>query len=120
MENLAINENTTDIDLDKLLVDRDWAKIKSIYQKEVEKAEIWMKEALEKPLKDKSMYSISNQMLTDAYFKNKEQEKLVHFALQKDIIKKKYYSAKVLSKITFGKTRKKYKELRKFNIENFK
>jgi hypothetical protein len=126
------SENNTDDTLSNYGINNCY--FKSIYQKEVEKAEQWTKEALEKPIKVKDKYAVSNQLITDAHFKTKELEKLIQFSLQKDVLTKKYYTAKVLSKITFGKTRKKYKELRnqlkpiyseirkqsKFNIDFFK
>lgn len=113
LDNLVIKENMENIEIDKLSIERDWASARAIYQKEVKKAEIWLKNVLETPVKNKESFELSNKVLVDCNIKNKQLEKLVYYSFQKDIIKRKYLTAKILSKITFGKTRKKYKTLRK-------
>lgn len=132
-ENLSIDESSNNIEMEKLFEPKDFSKAKKNIAKEIEKAEFWLKNAIEQPKKDNSKYEISNQIIQNQLFKTNDLEKRLNLIAQKEEIKKKYYTAKVLSKITFGKMRKKYKELKnrlkpihkqmrqhsKFNFEYF-
>lgn len=112
-ENLAIGEDSKDIDFDKLLKPRNYKKAKEIINKEVEKAEQWMKNALEKQARDNSKFVLSNQIFQSKICSEQKIERQLNLLSMEKSIKKQYFTAKVLSKITFGKTRKKYKELKK-------
>ena len=101
------------VDFNKILIERNWNEINSNIQKEISKAQEWLKNALEKPVKDKSQYDslnylfIQNLLIEDKYAEN------IKLLANKDNIFKKYYRYKILSKILFGEKRKHYKQKQK-------
>ena len=130
---ISIDENTQNIDVDVLTAHKDFSNAKRIIANEVTKAENWIKASLEKSKSLNPQYIIPNEVIQTQRYKINDLEKKIQLLSQKDEIKKRYYLAKVLCKLTFGKKRKKYKEIRnklkpiyselrkfsKFNIENF-
>lgn len=108
------------LDFDKILAERNWKEINENIQKEIQKAEEWMKNALEKQPKDKSEYDDINFLNIKIQLNKLEYDKKIKLLAGKDDLKKCCLKYKILSKILMGKPRKKYKELYKKNKQLLK
>lgn len=102
-----------ELNFDKILKEYNWNEINSNIQKEISKAEDWLKNALEKPVKDKSQYDSLNYLFTQNMLNEEKYKADIKLLANKDNIFKKYYKYKILSKILFGKKRKHYKQKQK-------
>ena len=105
MENNSIGRFEKELDFEKIFVKRDWEKINKIIEKEVKRAEVWMKQALDAPVKDKSSYAMTNFLIS----KSLVDEGTAGICSNKARILSKYFYYKLLSKIFPGKKRSYYK-----------
>ena len=104
-ENNSIGQYETDLNFDKIFVKRDWEKINKIIAREVKRAEEWMQQAINMPVKDKINYDIENFMIAQSLL---DKEKLL-ICTNKTKFITKYTKYKILSNILFGKKRQYYK-----------
>lgn len=116
---------------EKLFVNRNWDEINRIIDFEVTKAENWAKNVLDCPNTDKSEYDslnylcVHNQLsierlnsankslsakLKKLEKQNSANKELLNILSDKNRVILKYYRYKILSKISFGKSRKHYKD----------
>ena len=110
IKNKTVSKNSLkkQIDFDTLLTPTDWNFVNEKIKKEVEVAEKWMNKALNKEKEIKTA-PLPNFL--------EEQERLTILALYKAKIYKNYYKYKILSNITFGNKKQRYKiKLHKFKI----
>ncbi len=105
INNKTINKYTVNINYDELLAPLNWDFINNKIEEEREKAEMWMKEALEK---EKIVKQICPNFLENNQLKER---KILSLLMQKDKIKRKYYKYKILSLVFFFV--KKFKQKRK-------
>lgn len=94
------------VDLENILSKEiDWDKINKIKENEITRSKKWLSDALSAPIKEKnSMYDILENVITAQHTLKRQVE------LPK--LKRQLIWSKLLSKICFGKKRKKYKEKR--------
>ena len=104
-ENNSLRQYETDLNFDKIFVKRDWEKINKIIAREVKRAEEWMQQAINMPVKDKINYDIENFMIAQSLL---DKEKLL-ICTNKTKFITKYTKYKILSNILFGKKRQYYK-----------
>ena len=91
----------------------DYNLVNPIVEQEKKHALLWLKSAMERDIKQRPLSNLMiNYIANDLFFKNYE-FKLVLDILNYPKYLHKYRKYKILSKITWGKTRKKYKEKRK-------
>lgn len=99
------------LDFDKIFVKRNWNEINNNIQKEIKRAEEWLKNALEKQAKDKSEYDDVNFMYIKNQLDKQDFDRKIKLLASKDKLERYHLKYKFLSKILFGKSRKKYREL---------
>ena len=112
-----IKPNAADIGKDDLCLNYDWNSINSKITEECQRAEEWMRAALNTPVKkrhdDTLNYLIAKDGMTSSGSDNiASLNKDIRLLAQKEKIFRKYYRYKILSKILFGKKRKHYKQKR--------
>ena len=112
---LGITNNTVfngqDFDIDKVCISYDWNKINKTIQDEKNKAETWLKRAIEQPLNVHHSNMISNMILTEQFLlkqKAYRNDTVLSYLLNKRDIKIKYFKYRILSKILWGERRKHY------------
>lgn len=115
IENNSLGEYDK-INFNKIFIERDWEKINKKIENEIKKAERWLKKAIDSSPKDNSEYDFQNYLLIKSSIKELELQRKLRLLKNKDKYLRKYYLYKVLSSISFGKSRKKVKEkLNKYN-----
>ncbi len=112
IENNSIGIFEKNLDFDKIFVKRDWEKINKIIERETKRAENWMKEALNTPVKDKSSFQASNFIISKTLLDKEQLDEKFYICLNKNKIIRKYLKYKILSKILTGKKRHYYENKR--------
>ena len=97
--------DTDDVDIKKIISKQiDWNLVNQIINKEAVRSRDWLVDALNTPVKNKDpMFEMLETFII-------QQEKILNKQIRLPEIKKKYIQYKILSKICFGKKRKKYKQ----------
>ena len=103
--NNSIFEFDTNLDFEKIFVDRNWNDINSKIEFKIQEAEEWLKKELEQPTIDNSNHDIINYLIRQQLLNNEKEHLLKN--RKKTIFK--YYKYKLLSNIVFGKKKRRYK-----------
>ncbi len=116
---LNIQDNSVssyqEADFDKILIKNNWDEINDNIKKEVQKAEMWLQNALNQETINKEQYDFLNYLYFKMHTNKKAYDKKIKLLADKDKIKKEYIKNKILSKILFGKYKKLYKQQYKIN-----
>lgn len=117
--NLGIEDNSIGeydrIDYNKIFIPRDWENINKKIEEEVQKAELWLKSAIDKETKDNSEYDLQNFLLTKQYLNNLETKKHLQLLRDKDKLLFKFYQYKLLNTLTGGKIKNINNKFEKYN-----
>lgn len=107
----SINEkNAPNLDIENIIKDYDWDSINQTVSLEIKKAADWLKTAINRQKEDKVQdMDFLNYFVSKTLFDKENLEKKIKYLYCKDKITRRYYRYKILSKITFGKIKKKYK-----------
>lgn len=104
------------INFEKIFIKRDWEQINKKIEEEVLKAEQWMKNALENPVKDNSRYEFENFLLINSQLKTEETKRNLKLIKNYKKVLFDYNLTKFLKIFSKGKRKKELKE----KIQNYK
>ncbi len=112
MENRFLNKPSDITGKDYLFEEPDYIEANINLQKEIERSKNWLKEAIESPKVTKltPVQSIIDAILNTQEEEKEEQKFLIKILQNKNNIYFKYYFAKIMYNLTFGKTKSKIKE----------
>ena len=85
-----------DLNVDNVLIKRDWEKINQKINEERLKAETWLMNAINNPTVDKSEFEVQNYLLTESQLRNKEVKYHLSLVNNKNKIFIKYRFYKIL------------------------
>lgn len=96
IEDNSIDKNMTEIDLERVLISRDWDKINKRIEFEADIATKWFEDAIKAPKKDFSAYNDSNFMLIKSQLDMRHSDLMLFIHKNYRKIYCKYYLMKIL------------------------
>lgn len=112
--NLEIEDNSvnqfSEFDAERIFIPRDWNKINSNIEKERLRAEKWMENIMNQPIKDKDKYDKENTLYINLQLKSNENTKINNLLAKASLELRKYRYYKIMSFLTFGKKKEHYKQ----------
>ena len=119
IENNSIGKDD-EIKFEKIFVKRDWEKINKKIAEEKQKAEIWLKQAVEKPVVDRSSYEVENFLLIKSQLDKAETKRSFRIYRHRKKIELKLFLSKILIKFVNKKIKKELEERIKYYKKTLK